>query len=222
MKVKADLEEESEQTIHVGEIFDCHAGGLIRLDHDDWRITMSSGEGNFEDIQESYESARIELEALFERHGVISIQEAMLINAEYESRQKDVETAEHALRLELDGVTYDELENSAKSLEQFKETRSIATMVAELVESKIALENMEEQLTGVEDELARLRNDYVSEDDIFMQLGGLVSKRKEFEIEIKELAPLPQDLTVSNRFWVFSPRPRRHIKRRGMKRENLS
>ena len=220
MKVKADLEEESEQTIHVGEIFDCHAGGLIRLDHDDWRIIMSSGEGNFEDIQESYESARVELSALFERHGVISIQEAMLINAEYESRQKNVETAEHALRLELDGVTYDELENSAKSLEQFKETRSIATIVAELVESRIALENMEEQLTGVEDELARLSKDYVSEDDIFLRLGGLVSKRKEFEIEIKELAPLPAGFDSLESFLdVFAKAQKTHQEKRDEKGE---
>jgi exonuclease SbcC len=153
---------------------------------------MSSGEGNFEEIQESYEKARVELQELFERQGVTSLEEAVLMNAEYERRQKDVEKAEHALSLELEGITFAELETSANSLSQYKETRPIATIVAELVELKGALATMEQQLKGIENDLDHLSKGYLSEDDIFLQLGGLVSQKKELEIQRGELAPLPE------------------------------
>ena len=80
-----DLEAPREESLTPGESQSFEAGGRLRLDHPDWKMEVTTGEGDFADLVQKINTADKSLDKLFKKHNVRSLEEAKKIHRVYET-----------------------------------------------------------------------------------------------------------------------------------------
>ena len=115
VSVTKDLEEPRKESLKPGESQSFEAGGRLRLDHPDWGMEVTTGEGDFADLVQKIEAADKALDKLFKKHNVGSLEDAKKIHRAYETCRRTLKTAQDNLKTDLGDTNFEELESSIKN-----------------------------------------------------------------------------------------------------------
>jgi exonuclease SbcC len=202
LSVQKDLEDETREELKAKESFQLEAGGRIRIEHPDWLMEATSGEGNFEEIRKNYKEAERALAALLKKHGVESLEKATQINRKYEKYIREVERARKNYKEELGDDSYESLELKVKGLGQIKETRPPATIATELANVQSDLKFKSRENEEKQETLNGFSSKYESKDKLILKLAEEMGKEKEIQGKIEGLAPLPEGIEDAEKYII--------------------
>jgi len=191
VSVTKDLEAPREESLKPGESQSFEAGGRLRLDHPDWKMEVTTGEGDFADLVQKIEAADKSLDKLFKKHNVRSIEEAKDIHRTYESCRQALKTAQDNLKTDLGDTNFEELESSIQNVAELQDTEPIADVIEKLVTSQTQLEQMKTDLTQQQKVLDAYKEKYKDPDSLFMTTADAMQKEKELNKKLDALSPMP-------------------------------
>ncbi len=194
LKIQKDFEEEVLKEIKTGNYLRMEAGGRIILEHQDWVLEVTSGEGDFAVIRKKHEETEVKLAELLNKYSVESLKHAEEVCREYEKHLKDVERADENFKDELGEDSYEGLSEQVKKLGEIKETRSLATIAKELANVRNALQAKKDALKEKEEKLQEFLSKYESKDKLILQLADVMGKEREINKKLASLTPLPEGI----------------------------
>lgn len=193
--IQKDLEPEYQKEIKIEDVLQLTAGGALKLDHADWSLELTTGEGDFEAIKKRCAEAKDGLEELLKEHGVATLEEAVAANDKYGQRLKEAEKAKEVYLSELGNETYAALEQKIKEIGDVKETRQYEMVYAELIDLRKLIESKNTELERYQNAIAEYTAKYGSHDQILMKLAGIIGEEAKIKEKLNALAPLPEGVT---------------------------
>ncbi len=191
LSVTKDLEESREEHFKPGESQSFEAGGRIRLDHPDWGMEVTTGEGDFTDLVQKIADADKDLDNLLKKHRVKSLEEAKKIHRAYETCRQTLKTAQDNLKTDLGDTNFEELASSIENVADLPAVESLADVVEKLVTEQNHLEKIKTELTRQQKILDDYKEKYNDPDSIFMTTADAVQKQKDLNKRIDALSPIP-------------------------------
>lgn len=191
VSVTKDLEAPREESFKPGESQSFEAGGRLRLDHPDWGMEVTTGEGDFADLVQKIDAADKALDKLLKKHRVKSLDEAKEIHRTYESCRRTLKNAQDNLITDLGDTNFEELESSIKDVAELSGVEPIADVVGKLVTSQHQLEKMNSDLTQQQKVLDEYRQKYKDPDSLLMTMTDAIQKEKELKKKLDALSPMP-------------------------------
>jgi exonuclease SbcC len=189
-----DLEAPREESLKPGESQSFEAGGRLRLDHSDWSMEVTTGEGDFTDLVQKIEAARKALDKLLKKHNVRSLEEAKEIHRTYEACRHELKTAQDNLKTDLGDTSFEELESSIKNVAELSGVEPLADVVEKLVNAQHQLEKMNSDLTQQQKALDAYKNKYIDPDSLLMAMTDAIQKEKELNKKMEALSPMPDGI----------------------------
>jgi len=192
ISVQKDSEDASRQQLEKGQKLEIDAGGLVRVEHEDWVMEIVSGKGNVKEVIGLHREARNTLEKLCDKYGVSSLEEAIKVNEGYEKRVADVERARGNLADELGHMSFEEWVLKIAELGPEKSCRPIGTIVEELMKAQAEAAALNKELKQYEKIASDYTERYHSKEELLLGLAEAVRGKKEIETKMAELLPLPE------------------------------
>jgi exonuclease SbcC len=186
-----DLEAPREENLTPGESQSFEAGGRLRLDHPDWKMEVTTGEGDFADLVQKIEAAEKALDKLFKKHNVRSLEEAKKIHRVYETCRQALKTAQDNLKTDLGDTNFEELESSVKNVAELPDTEPIGDVVEKLVTTQNQLEKMNADLFQQQKVLDAYKEKYKDPDSLLLTMTDSIQKEKELNKKLDALSPMP-------------------------------
>ncbi len=174
-----------------GESKPFEAGGRLRLDHSDWRMEVTTGEGDFADLVQKIEAAEKVLDKLLKKHSVKSLEEAKEIHRKYETCRQALKTAQDNLKTDLGDTDFDELASSIKNVAELPAVEPLADVVEKLVTAQNQLEKIKTDLTRQQNVLDAYKEKYKDPDSLLMAMTDSIQKEKELNKRLDALSPMP-------------------------------
>ena len=191
ISVKKDLEEPRKESLKPGESKSFEAGGRLRLDHPDWGMEVTTGEGDFADLVQKIEVADKALDELLKNHNVTSLEEAKKIHSAYEKCGQALKTAQDNLESELGDTTLEELESSIKDVVELPDVEPLANVIEKLVNSEHLLAKMKSDLVTHQEAMDEYIRKYKDQDTLLITMTDAIQKEKDFKTKFEALSPLP-------------------------------
>ena len=191
VSVTKDLEEPKKESLKPGESQSFEAGGRLRLDHPDWSMEVTTGEGDFTDLVQKINTADKSLDKLFKKHNVRSLEEAKEIHRTYDICRQELKTAQDNLKTDLGDTNFEELESSIKNVAELPDTEPIADVVGKLVNTQHQLDKMNSDLTQQQKVLDAYTEKYKDPDSLLMTMTDSIQKEKELNKKLDALSPMP-------------------------------
>ena len=191
VSVTKDLEEPREGHFKPGESQSFEAGGRLKLDHPDWGMEVTTGEGDFTDLVQKIDAAEKALDNLLKKHSVKSLEEAKKIHRVYETCRRALKTARDNLITDLGDTSFEELESSIKNVAELSDVEPIADVVGKLVNAQHQLDKMNSDLTQQQKILDEYRQKYKDPDSLLMTMTDAIQKAKELNKKLDALSPMP-------------------------------
>jgi DNA repair protein SbcC/Rad50 len=191
VSVTKDLEEPREEHFKPGESQSFEAGGRLKLDHPDWGMEVTTGEGDFTDLVQKIDAAEKALDQLLKKHRVKSLEEAKKIHRVYETCRRALKTARDNLITDLGDTSFEELESSIKNVAELSDVEPIADVVGKLVNAQHQLDKMNSDLTQQQKILDEYRQKYKDPDSLLMTMTDAIQKAKELNKKLDALSPMP-------------------------------
>ncbi len=189
--VTKDLEAPKKKSLMPGESNSFEAGGRLRLDHPDWRMEATTGEGDFSDLVQKITAAEKDLDKLLKKHSVKSLAEAKEIHRKYETCRGALKTAQDNLRTDLGGTNLEELESSIKNVAELPAAEPLADVVEKLLTVQNQLEKTNIDLTRQQKVLDAYTEKYKDPDSLFMTTADAIQKQKNLNKKLDSLSPMP-------------------------------
>ena len=189
--VTEDLEEPRKESLKPGESQSFEARGRLRLDHPDWGMEVTTGEGDFADLVQKIEAADEALDELLKKHNVASLEEAKKIHRAYETCRQALKTAQDNLKDELGDTTFEELESSIKAVAELPDVEPLAEVVEKLANSKHQLTKMKSDLATHQEAMDEYISKYKDQDTLLIKMTDAIQKEKDLKAKLDALAPLP-------------------------------
>jgi DNA repair protein SbcC/Rad50 len=206
-----DSEDAYVQEMKEGQAVEVDAGGLVRVDHEDWQMEVVSGKGNVKENIGQHKEARRILEDVYSKHGISSMEDAIGINEGYEKRASDVERARSNLNDELGKVSYEDWVLKVAELGPEKTVRPIATIVEELVKAQGEAEVLRKELKQHEKVVTDYAARYQSKEELLLGLAEAVRRQKEIRTKMSELLPLPDGADDADAFLIEYEKSRKTL-----------
>jgi uncharacterized protein YhaN len=194
LSVTKDLEEPKEKNFKPGESQSFEAGGRLRLDHPDWGMEVTSGEGDFADLVQKIDAADSALDTLLKKHRVGSLEEAKEIHRTYETCCRTLKTAQDNLATDLGDTNFEELESAIKHVAELSGAEPLADVVEKLVNAQHQLEKMNSDLTQQQKVLDEYRQKYNDPDSLLMTMTDSFQKEKELTKKLDALSLMPDGI----------------------------
>jgi len=191
LSVTKDVEEPREESFKPGESQSFEAGGRLRLDHPDWGMEVSTGEGDFADLVQKIKAADSALDKLLKKHHVGSLEKAKKIHCAYETCRRTLKTAQDNLETDLGDTSIEELESSIKYIAELPGAEPLADVVGKLVNAQHQLEKMNTDLTQQQKVLDEYRQKYKDQDSLLMTMTDAIQTAKELNKKLDALSPMP-------------------------------
>jgi exonuclease SbcC len=191
VSVTKDLEEPRKESLKPGESQSFEAGGRLRLDHPDWGLEVTTGEGDFADLVQKIEAADKALDKLLKKHHVGSLEEAKKIHRAYETCRQTLKTAQDNLETDLGDTNFEELESSIKDVAKLPGVEPLADVVGKLVNAQNQLEKMNTDLTQQQKVLDEYKKKYKDPDSLLITMTDSIQKEKELNKRLDALSPMP-------------------------------
>ena len=191
VSVTKDLEAPREESFKPGESQSFEAGGRLRLDHPDWGMEVTTGEGDFADLVQKIDAADKALDKLLKKHHVGSLEEAKKIHRTYETCRQTLKTAQDNLEADLGDTSFEELESSIKNVAELSDVEPLADVVGKLVNTQHQLEKINSDLTQLQKILDAYKKKYNDPDSLLMTMTDAIQKAKELNKKLDALSPMP-------------------------------
>ena len=186
-----DLEAPREERLKPGESQSFEAGGRLRLDHSDWSMEVTTGEGDFTDLVQKIEAARKALDKLLKKHHVRSLEEAKEMHRTYEICRHELKTAQDNLKTDLGDTNFEELESSIKNVAEIPDVEPIADVVEKFLTAQNQLEKINTDLNQHQKVLDEYKDKYNDQDSLLMTMTDSIQKEKELNKKLGALSPMP-------------------------------
>ncbi|MBN1838090.1 MAG: AAA family ATPase [Spirochaetales bacterium] len=186
-----DLEEPQHKELAAQESLELEARGRIRLEHPDWSLEVTSGDGGFEEVARRYEQTRTRLEGLLHAAGVSSLTAAEQARSEYARLSLEADAARRAFEEALNGQAWEQLEAAAAQLPVNPPQREMEAVVSELAELTARLGRLEEGLARAGERIASLEASYGSRETLLRAVGEHAARLHELEQQLAGLRELP-------------------------------
>lgn len=200
LEVQKDLEEHRGQKVGREGSLNLEAGGRIVLRHEDWEMTVQSGDCDFSELQEKHRVARSKFEQLLEAVGGGDLASVEARHRDMVEKKREVEGLERQLAEILEGETVEALRKAVGGDAKDAAPRPATEIAAEKAKLEAGIEMAGKQLAEIDRDLARWVADYGSQDEL---LDLLVDKRgdlKSLDEEIGKLKPLPEGVEDVDQF----------------------
>jgi len=194
ISVTKDLEEPREESLKPGGSQSFEAGGRIKLDHPDWGMEVTSGEGDFADLVQKIDAADKALDNLLKKHCVGSLEEAKKIHRAYETCRRTLKTAQDNLETDLGDTSFEELESSIKDVAELPGAEPTADVVEKLVNAQHQLDKINSDLTQQQKVLDEYRQKYKDPDSLLMTMTDSIQKANELNKNLDALSPMPDGI----------------------------
>lgn len=191
LSAKKDTDPNFPLTLKKGNIQKVDAGGLIRLEHADWKIEISSGEGDIKGLLEDYDKAEKQLKAMLEQYGAKSVEEITGINKAYEKYVGELEKYRSILVAELGDLTFEELKAQIAALGPETINRPLGEVITALEQTKAEAKMIEKDRQGHLLVLGEYEAGYGDKTNLLFKLAALIAQMKQLQDNIATLAPLP-------------------------------
>jgi len=191
VSVTKDLEAPREESFKPGESQSFEAGGRLKLDHPDWGMEVTTGEGDFADLVQKIDAADKALDKLLKKHHVGSLEEAKKIHRTYETCRQTLKTAQDNLKTDLGDTSFEELESSIKNVAELSDVEPLADVVGKLVNTQHQLEKINSDLTQLQKILDEYKKKYNDPDSLLMTMTDAIQKAKELNKKLDALSPMP-------------------------------
>ncbi len=191
VSVTKDLEAPKKESLKPGESKPFEAGGRLRLDHPDWRMEVTTGEGDFADLVQKIEAAEKVLDKLLKKHSVKSLEEAKEIHRKFETYRRALKTAQDNLKTDLGDTNLEKLESSIKNVAEGPAVEPLADVVEKLVTAQNQLEKIKTDLTRQEKVLDEYKVKYNDPDSLLMTMTDSIQKEKDLNKRLNTLSPMP-------------------------------
>ncbi len=194
ISVTKDLEAPRKESLKPGESQSFEAGGRLRLDHPDWGLEVTTGEGDFADLVQKIEAADKALDKLLKKHRVESLEEAKNTHRKYETCRRTLKTAQDNLETDLGDTTLEELESSIKDAVELPNADTLAEVVEKLVRSENQLKSMNTDLSQQQKVLDEYNKKYNDPDSLLITMTDSIQKEKELNNRLDALSPMPDGI----------------------------
>ena len=112
INIKQGLQEEITLTVTPDSPVSMAVEGQLQVSHPDWRMSMSPGEVDFDEMQSTHETLQKDLTVLCEQHGVNDLAQAEQQSTAYRDGQQTVAHAQKSLDDELGDDNFEALEKA--------------------------------------------------------------------------------------------------------------
>jgi exonuclease SbcC len=195
LQIEKDFEPPVKVSVPSSESKTFAAGGRIKINHNDWSLEVTSGEGNFDQLRNSYSEADKKLRSLLDSRGINSLKEAADLNKDYQKREQEVERAKYAFEKELGREDYERLEKQVIELGEPEPVRPITDIASDLAKVIGDSEGKKKDLRDYREELQNYTVKYETKDKLILELGKKVAELDDTQSKIKNLASLPPGFT---------------------------
>jgi len=193
--ITKDAEATYKDQIKRGDVKSYEAGGRIRIEHEDWVLEVTSGEGELAGVAKELEFSKKKLNSLLKKHGVKSIEQAKIINGKYEECFQALKNARNNFRSELGDTTPKELTARMREINKIKLTKPLAEIVGELVSTESQLKSIKAKQIELTEKRKNLVEKYSDQDSLLVKLTESIQKEKEIKHKEENLDPLPKGVT---------------------------
>lgn len=200
IKVQIDFKPEELFSISETEAKEFEAGGRIKLEHSDWILDLTSGEGDFEKLEKELQAADQNLKKILEQYGIRTVNEAVAINEEYEQKFNEEKNAKKNLKSELGSDTLENLEKKIEIIKNLKPARDLATVAVEFNNTKRDIDSKKNELTHLENTLETYQEKYISKDQLLSNLAAKINDESVIKNKIEQLQPLPEGVSDVDAF----------------------
>lgn len=192
LEVQKDFGGHSGQTVGKGGTLDLEAGGRIVLRHEDWEMSVQSGDCDFSELQEKHQAARSKFGELLKAIGEDDLQAVQARHRATEEQKRKVEGLSQQLGEILEGETVEELRDAAGGDGGGPAPRPAAEVAAEKAKLEAGVEMAAKQLAEIDRDLARWIEDYESQEKLLDLLVDERGDLKALDEGIGKLKPLPE------------------------------
>ena len=195
--ITRDLEESVE--ISAGESF--KANGYIKLESRDLiEIELKSGDLDFSELRKQYMEFKANLEALLASLKAASVEEAKLNKERLDAQKRILEAYIVKVNEHLNGETLESLEQRITGIGDLSQVRSLAEIEAEI--KKINRSNIDvlSEQKSLRDKVQKWCEKYVNVDGLLDKIIEIRMSLKDYETQLKPLAPLPEEYNSADEF----------------------
>jgi len=200
IKVQLDFKPEESFSILEAEAKEFEAGGRIKLEHSDWILELTSGEGDFEKLEKELQAAAQNLKKILEQFDIRTVNEAVAINEEYEQKLNAVKNAENNLKSELGSDTLETLEQKIEAIKNLKPARPLAVVAVEFNNIEHEVKSKKKELIQLEDFISTYKKKYNTKDELLSKLTKALGKENKINEKIAQLQPLPEGVSDVDAF----------------------
>lgn len=199
LNVQAGLDDPRAEALQEGQSCEWDAEGRIVLTTPDWTIGVESGDGGFQAMKESYDTAVAELKLLLAKLKADDPQAARTQYAAFHNASQAVATQQTLLDAILDGTTIDAL-TEAVGTDLPKPRRTVEQIITDREAHKTKQTQEDQDREEVTQQLEEWSDAYESEDallDILLQARGT---SKELASQLQKLPQLPEEIEDHDAF----------------------
>ena len=187
-----------------GETLELRGAARVGVSHADWSLEVSSGEAGegkpsavnatAAERLKAFEAADERVRPLMAACGVSTLSEASEVNRVYEKALQSQREAQNALRKELRGREYAEIERDAAVLGEPRPARPLAEILAEhgTVQGKIS--RLEAEISSMKKTLDGYAQKFGDQDRLLLEVSKNVTREAELKTLIASLPPLPGEM----------------------------
>lgn len=194
LEIQKGLEDKFRTRTRGGEALDFQADGRLLLSHADWDLEVTSGEGEYDQILAEYEQAKSDMEDLFQKLSLKSLEDAEAANTAYEAELAKLENAQSNLDEELGESTYDDLKKKAKGLQVKKPDRELETILSEGADTKAEIKSLKGEIGELHEKLRGYVEEFDDHHKLLESLAEVASARKEKQKALGVLRSLPVEI----------------------------
>lgn len=166
-------------------------------------LEIKSGEIDFEEISNKYNSSKEEYCRLLKKLNIKNIEEGKLILSKLEDINKDIEITKNHMENQLDGHSYSELNDKLDKLKDINNIRDKKEIQLEINTTYSKISDIKANIKSIEDLLNEWEVKYGDSDELFDKITDINLELKEKSREIKKLKPLPEGFDSANDFKIY-------------------
>lgn len=194
LAIQRDLNEKVTHQMSKDQSFTTQAGGIISLEHADWRMEITSGEGNTKEILKQYSVAEANLNELLKKHNLKTLEEANSINRTYEECFNEVKRAEKNFNDELGTDSYEDLEQKMREMAPEHPVRPLTDTIEQTSGVNHEISKLNDELKDHKKLIKGFEEKYRTKDELLITLAQALNREKEINEKISRLAPLPEGI----------------------------
>ena len=192
---QSDLRSPAEQFLTPDVPLTLEAGGRIVLEHSDWKLTVTSGDTSFDELQSEFQIVEGEIQLVLTDADVSSIDELRDAGRIYAETESSIAESRRDLGKVLGGATIEDLIQAVGTSPSESPPREILQITDEKFALGKDILEAEAKLKNLNSQLSAWSQDYQSVDQVMDRLAPLHLRVRKLAEEIDAL-PLPSDAAL--------------------------